>query len=1104
MEVSILCKALFKRGRLPIQDLLQELNISLKQTLLVMRITVILLFAVSLHVSARSWSQHITLSSKSIPVEKVFSYLKQQTGYSFLWDNKLLSKSQIVSVDITNGTLEEVLDQCLSGLELTYQVQHKIVYIVKKTAPQISAPQVPVPITVTVIVVTADGGQPLDGASVMIKGNKIGWATNSNGITQLKNIDPDATLVISYAGYTQQEIKVNNRSSFVIRLTASTSVLDQIQIVAYGTTTKRYSTGSVGQVKSEDIDQQPVSNPILAMEGRIPGVFITQNAGYSGATMAVTIRGQTSFGFNSNGPLYIVDGIPFNDKPVEQTVGGYGTLGFSPLNTISPAEIESINVLKDADATAIYGSRGANGVILITTKKGKMGNTKLDADISSGWSGVTHTIPMLSTNQYLSIRRQAFANDGVTPTTTNAPDLTLWDQNAYTNFPKLLTGNTSHTTKATFLLSGGDLYTQFLFGGNYRHESTVLDAHTADNAVQFHLNLQHKSRNNKFGTTVSVSYNVDNNTIPNYNLSLTNYSLPPNYPLYNANGSLYFGSSYTSPLAAFNSNSNLQSTNLVTSAGVHYMILPGLTIKANAGYNYDNVFGSTISPASSFNPLTNYSQTSQLNNNYIKTYIAEPQINYTHTWGKGRLSALAGGSWQETQTVQPYFLLGAFTNIQLATSLSALTVLLKSSGYTDYKYESGFGRLEYVWDGKYLFSGNIRRDGSSRFGAERAFGTFGSGAAAWIFSKESFVRDNLPWLSFGKIRTSYGTVGSDKSIGDYAYESTYSAGSPYGPTSSLTPLRILNPYLQWEVTKKLDVAIELGFLHDRVLFSADFYRNRSSNLLGATPLPAQDGFSSYSANLPAVVQNKGIELELSTVTIKTKELIWSTSFNLTIPQNKLLSFPNILNSTYANTYVVGQSLNLRTIFHSTGIVNGIATVEDVNHDGVITSGYSATGKSDYIIDGNTDPKFYGGLDNTISYKGFQFDFLFQFTKRTAMRGDLNFATYPGMGYNLPASMLNLPLKYSATSGSAASSAYFYYTASDAAVEDASFIRLKNVSLAYNIPLMWAKKIKVSAFQVYLHGQNLLTFTKYKGLDPETLTTSLPPLKMLVAGIKATF
>jgi TonB-linked SusC/RagA family outer membrane protein len=1083
----------------------------IKKILLVMKLTTLLLIIALVQVSAKGFSQ-ITLTEKNAPVKKIIKAIEKQTGYVFVYDEAKV-KLGSVSVDLHNATINDALTQCFKGFPVTFQIIDKNIVL----QPKVDEPTLfdKIKSIFSAIDVTGhilnEQGQPIAGATVTIKNTDKIAVTDATGRFEIKGVDEHAVIVITCLGYVKRELPaaadIGN-----IWMVVATNQLDAVQVIGYGETTRRLSTGNVSSVSAKEIDQQPISNPILGLEGRVPGVFITQTAGYSGAQFNIQIRGQNSFAgldINNSAPLYVIDGIPFYSKPVEQSAGTFGGNGLSPLNTLDPTNIETIDILKDADATAIFGSRGANGVVLITTKKGKAGNTKVNVDISSGFGDVSHTIPLMGIDQYLSIRRQAFANDAIinpaiTPTTTNAPDLTLWNQHANTDFTKLEEGNTQHQTKATFDLSGGDQYTQFLFGGNYRHESTVLATSTADDAVQFHLNMQHHSHDNKFGVSASVSYVVDNNTIPNISL---NYNLPPNYPLYNSNGSLYWGGNYTNPLAAVNATYGLKSTNMIANASLHYMIIPGLDLKINAGYNYDNVFGTTISPVSAANPASNPTPTVTLNNNYIKTYIAEPQATYTHTWGKGKLTAIVGGTWQETQNIQPYFILGIYTNIQLATNLGSTNVLLKSSAYQDYKYDSGFGRVEYAWDGKYLFSGNIRRDGSSRFGPDKAFGNFGSGAFAWIFSKENFITDNLPWLSFGKLKTSYGSVGNDKTLQNYAYLSTYSASStPYGTITPLAPSGIANPYLQWEQTIKLDVAMELGFIHDRIFFSADLYRNRTSHLLASTALPSQDGFSFISsANLPdgAIVQNHGIELELSTVNIKNKGFSWTTSFNFTVPQNKLLAFPNILSSNYANTYVVGQSLNLRTVYHSTGFVNGVPTVQDVNGDGVITSGYSATGKSDYIVDGNSDPKFYGGVNNTFSYKGIQLDFLFQFVKRTAQRGGL--LGYPGAAGNLAQSITDLPFKYSATNGAAyPTSSYSYYTLSDAAIQDASFLRLKNVSLSYNVPQVWAKRFKMSALQVYLHAQNLLTFTPYKGADPETLSSTVPTLRMMIAGIKTTF
>lgn len=1080
-----------------------------------MQLTSILLLGACLQVSAGVRAQTVSFSGKDVPLETVFVSVEKQTGYVFFFDEAILSEAKLVTIQANHMPLDVFLNTVLQAQSLKFSLQSKTIVISRKApAPTPAAPPAdasPDPPSDMHGRVTDSAGNPLVGASVAVKGSNMVFSTNDRGDFILTGVKGPADLVVSYVGFEPKEMSLTGKEVYTIgiMLRHNNNPLDEVMIIGYGTTTRRLSTGSVDKVSTAEIEEQPVSNPILALEGSVPGLFITQTAGYAGANLTVSIRGQNSLNSttpnNSSAPLYVIDGIPFGSTPVEQSTGAYsGGTGFSPLNTINPADIESISILKDADATAIYGSRGANGVILITTKKGKNGNTKFSVDLSGGDGKVTRLMPMLSTAQYLSVRRQAFANDGVTPTAANAPDLTTWSQTAYTNFPKLLIGHTAHQSNAALSLSGGDAFTQILFSGSYHRESTVYDTKTADDIVQFHLNMQHKSHDNRLGTTVSVNYNVGDNTIPNYSLSLANYSLPPNYPLYNPNGSLYFGPGYTNPLAAFNSNYNMQTTNLLANAGFHYMILPGLDFKANAGYNLIDAKAVTITPTSANNPLYNEPSISQLGDNYIKTYIAEPTLDYTYVLGKGKLTALAGGTYQETQTVQPYFELGIYTNPALATSLGALNVLFQESGYTDYKYASGYGRLGFEWDNKYLISGNIRRDGSSRFGADRQFGNFGSIAGAWVFSNEQFSKDLFPWLSFGKLKTSYGTIGNDR-IQDYQYESVYNTISPsYGSIVGIVPGNIANPDIQWEVTRKLDAAIELGFLKDRLFFSADLYRNRSGNLLGYAPLPTQAGFGQYEANLPALVQNKGIELELTSTNIKNGSFTWSTRINLTIPQNKLLAFPNLIHTTYANTYVIGQSLNLIPAYHFTGFTNGIAQVEDVNKDGVITYGLAANGKGDQIVAGNSDPKFFGGISNTFKYKGFQLDFLFQAVKKRGYDGDIENSVSPGQGYNLPQSMLKIPFEYSTTFGSPANVAYSHYVGSDAAVGDASFIRLKNVSLAYNAPSIWIKQLKMQTFQVYLRGQNLLTITHYRGMDPETQGLSLPPLKMLIAGIRTPF
>ncbi|RBQ02439.1 SusC/RagA family TonB-linked outer membrane protein [Pedobacter miscanthi] len=1074
-----------------------------------MKLLIILSTAFLMQVSASTFGQKINLNVRDIPFKTALETIAEQAGVNVVYPDALLGNTKNVRVSFKGLSLTEALDRILEGQpNLAYELKDKTIVLKKSASTYIDKVKNLADALFTADIdargkVVDSLGLGIPGATVKIIGKPKIVYTNSGGDFIIPGLKGGEMLEISYVGYTTVVLPAKADLG-IIRLKASIGKLDEVTVMSYSQTTRRLSTGSTGKVTGDEITKQPVSNAVIALQGRVPGLFITQSAGYAGGNVSVTIRGQNSLTLNSSAPLYIVDGVPFGSGPVEKSIGAFSPQSdFSPLNTINPAEIDNVVVLKDADATAIYGSRGANGVILITTKKGRPGRTNVTADFSQGFGEASNLVKMLGTEEYLNIRRQAFANDNITPTAANAPDLVLFDQNAFTNFPQLLIGNTSKQTNAGLAISGGDAFTQFTLGGTFRRESTVYYDRSDDKATQLRLSLQHKSRNSKFATTATVSYNSDNNQIPIYNMNLTNYGLPPNYPLYTPTGALYWGPGYTNPLAAFNTYNNLKSTNLNAAATLRYTILPGLDIKANGGYNLIDVKGNMVTPVSATNPSFNSLPQITSNNNYIRTYIAEPQVTYGFDTGKGKLNLIAGGTWQQVETVQPFWILGNYTNPQLATSLNQVNILAKNSDYADFRYTSVYGRAEYNLNNKYLVSANIRRDGSTKFGANNRFGNFGSAALGWIFSKEKLISDNLKWLSYGKLRASYGTVGNDK-IRDYEYQSNYSGSSTYGPSTTLTPARVANPYLKWEETKKLDIALEMGFLKDRILFTAAYYRNRSTNLLQSVPLAAQTGFSQYTSNFDATVQNRGLELELNTINIEKGGFRWTSSFNITFPENKLVSYPGLLTSTNNNTYVVGQSLNLRTVYQSTGIVNGIATVADLNGDGVITGGIFENGKGDQHVYGNNDPKYYGGFNNTFTYKGFELDIFLTGISRTATRGDLNFGTYPGFGYNLPVTLADVGLKYSTNTASAAGSKYNLFTGSDTAVESASFIRLRNVSLSYSVPASFSKKIGMSSLQVYVRGQNLITFTNYKGLDPETLTTQIPPLKMFTTGIRATF
>lgn len=479
-------------------DLSPNRRKQITKTFLIVKITAIILLSACLQVSASGYAQSISLSEKNAPLESVMKKIEQQTGYTFWYKIETIEKAKKVTVEVSNATLDQVLKICFKDQELSYNIVDKTIVVEEKKAGKQSGDLSP-PIDVHGRV-TDSLGNPLQGASITVKGmrNK-GTIADKDGNFTIKGIAPNSTIVISIVGYEEQQIKLGDRTDIVVVLRQGiTSMHDVVISKGYYNTSERLNTGDVSVVSGEEINKQPVTDPILALEGRVPGLYIQQTSGAPGAYSTILIMGQNSIA-NGSDPFYIIDGVPFSStSPTSPDIGG-GMLGFpqtsgynvngvgtgsvaglSPFNLLNPADIESIEVLKDADATAIYGSRGANGVILITTRKGKAGNTRVDANVSSGVGNVTHMIPLMNTQQYLAMRHEAFQNDGLSPQSGYDFDLLNWDTTRYTNWQKVLIGNSAPFTNAQISLSGGSANTQFVAGGGYSNQGTVFPGSYSD------------------------------------------------------------------------------------------------------------------------------------------------------------------------------------------------------------------------------------------------------------------------------------------------------------------------------------------------------------------------------------------------------------------------------------------------------------------------------------------------------------------------------------------------------------------------------------------------------------------------------------------------
>lgn len=1039
-------------------------------------------------------SQTLTLHFTNAPLEKVLTEIKKQTGYSYIANVKLLKDAKAVTVSMRNANVNDVLKTIFKDQNLSIELTDGVIYIEAKKGEvnQIKPTKDQDAIRGRV---TDQDGKPLAGATIKVKGTNIVSVTDQAGEFTLPAIDLNSTIEVTFLGYKTTEIGVDGRKSIQITLQQALGQIDQIVVQGYGTTIKRLSTGNIATVDAKTIEQQPVMNALQALNGRVSGVQITGNGSIPGSPMNINIRGKNSLSA-INRPLFVVDDVPFAMEPL--AAFGY-FFAIEPTNIINPSDIESITILKDADATAIYGSRGANGVVLITTKKAKAGKTTLDLSVNRGFSNVYNVVEAMNTEQYLQMRRDAFANSGATPTALDAPDLFNWDPNLDNNIMDWHIGNTADIHNAAASFSGGNQNTQFLLSGNYHQESNVFSEQDKYRRGNFHFTANHTTADQRLKVSFSGLYGNENNKVSNNagNDVKSVSQAVPNYPYYDEDGNYNWLADQTNTYAVSNAYSKFSTQNINMNLKGIYNISKDFTFSVNLGLR--NLFNDNIgvSPSKSWDPAWMITGTSAFNTNTSKVFLVEPQLSYNKEILKGKLSILLGSTIQKSTTKTESLVLNNYPSELLLESRNGGSFISSSTVLGQYNFLSAFSRINYNWQDRYLINANFRRDGSSRFGPNKRFGNFGSIGGAWILSGEEFLKEN-DLISYAKLRGSYGTTGSD-GIGDFGYLSLYQTQTDYGTQKAILPWQIANADYQWEVTKKLEFAAELGLLKDRILLSTVWYRNRSGNQLVQYPLPTTTGFAGYVANLSALVQNKGWEFDLSTSNIEKSNFSWRSNFNLTIPRNELLEFPNIEQTSFANTHVIGKPLNSYLMYQLDKIdpATGLATVVDISGNGTINANSSYNNRGgDKIWVGSANPDWFAGLNNSFVYKGFQLDVFLQYTNQ--------------LGYNLFSSMASFSTFGTLRNGYVAYLDYWkeqgqdatvpkpfssnntslnQFSQSDRTISDASFLRLKTVSLSYQVPTRLISRLKLSNLKLTAQGQNLLTFTNYEGSDPEIAPSS---------------
>jgi TonB-linked SusC/RagA family outer membrane protein len=1048
--------------------------------------------------------RRVSLQASEQQIERVLDQLEKAAEVRFMYSREVVRSQRRVSLAARDETLAQVLDKLLAPLNLAYEVVGQQIVVKRGLAPPIIPdPTLSAPTDFSVSGrVTDEAGGGLPGVSILLKGTTRGTTTDVDGKFKLSVPDAGGTLVFSYVGYVTQEIAVGNQTELSVTLVSDTKNLQEVVVVGYGTVRKSDLTGAVASVGEKNIKATPIVALDRAMQGRAAGVLVTQNSASPGGSVTVRIRGTGSVNA-SNEPLYVIDGFP--------TTGG--------LNTVNPNDIESMEILKDASATAIYGSRGSNGVVMITTKRGKSGQSAIDFESYYGVQQVSRKISLLNAQEYATFINEARVNgggqpffDGSTatrPTPQNLGTGTDWQNEVFRNAP-------IQNYQLTF--SGGEAKTRYAISGNYFNQQGIL-LNSGFERFSLRANIDREiSSKLKIGTSLLVartkSLGARTETDGGAGGGVTNAALnfAPTFPVFNPDGTYYKdqsqlnGNLVDNPVALAREITNQNyNTRILANFFADYAIVEGLTFRTSFGADLNSGKNNVYFPRTLIlgqGARGDASVSSSQNTNWLN----ENALTYSKKIDKHSLTALLGYTFQTNQFENVIASAQGF-NDDFATFNnlgSGATLRVSGSGASRWGLVSYLARVNYDFDGRFLLTATARRDGSSRFGQNNKFGFFPSGSVAWRVINEKFMQ-NQKVVSDLKIRTSYGVTGNQE-IGDYRFVAGIANVSyVFGNSLNIAgvPNVLANPDLKWEKNSQFDIGVDIGFLNDRLQLTADYYVKNTSDLLFNVNVPVNTGYASALRNIGSV-QNKGWELSVSTVNL-TGAFKWTSELNLSGNQNKITNLDGRPEFTagegsghlqVSNTVLlkVGEPLGsffgrvTNGIFQTGDDIAGSAQPNasagdrrfvDLNGDRVIND-------LDRAIIGNGIPTVFGGLNNTFSYRGFELNIFLQGSYGNEILNFGNFDLFNLNGNNnQSAEVLN---RWTLTNPSntipRAVSTGGQRILSDAQVEDGSYLRIKNISLNYTLPESLLKSTFIKSVKVYVATQNWFTFTKYKGYDPE--------------------
>lgn len=982
-------------------------------------------------------------------------------------------------------------------------------------------------------ITSAQDGQPIPGVNVVVRGTTNGVSTDANGNYSIAIPNPNAVLILTSIGLITQNVTVGNRTVVNIQMQEAVNELSQVVVTGYNTTQRKDISGAITSVSPERFKEIPVTSLDQALQGQAAGVQVTQSSGTPGGGLTVRIRGATSISA-SNRPLFIVDGVPVASGGLSDREFGGQT--DNALALFNPNDIESMEVLKDASAKAIYGSRAANGVVLITTKRGRSNQkTSFTLDVQRGLTDVVKRPDLLNATELLTLQREAVINAGQDPDKQGLITGVTDAVNTDWVDAVLRKGVYQQYQLST---QGGNDKTQFYLSGSYRDEQGVqLNNQFTRYTGQF--KFDHKATDRlSFGTNLTLSRAL-NKRVKGDNFLDGVYSGAvkslPYYAPYNEQGRLYgpadepnyAGFPNFNPVAqAVLPRFNTYTVKLLGGIYGEYEIIPNLRFRTKFSIDYNNVTEDNYEPSTT--AIGGYLSTvggkgyGVFINTMFSTFVSTNTLKYNFLLNeKHRFSTLAGFEVQQS-TIRNASVSGRlfpsddFTYINSAGIVDAGGSLITNNGLL-----SAFGEVDYAYKEKYLATITTRYDGSSRFGQARRFGLFPSGSVAWRISNEKFM-ESFRFLSDLKLRASYGFTGNER-IGDFQFLGTW-ASTTYSGATGIGPAALANQLLQWERTREANIGLDASFFSGRLNVTIDAYDNLTDKLLFAQPIPQTTGFSTVQGNIGKVA-NRGVELTISTVNIKTEAFQWRTDINVSHNDNKVVElvsgepvFRGYTGDGVSNTNVIlpGQPLGTFWGLKFLGVdpATGNAIYDDKNGDGRITP-------ADGQVIGNAQAKLFGGLTNRISYKGIDLSVFFQASYGNSI---LNFSntTFVNTGADLKNNQSRQALKRWQKEGDITSvpkyisgNSYNNYLSSRF-LEDGSYLRLKNVSLGYNFPKTWINKYKIGSARVYASAMNLWTLTRYSGPDPEVSTLdgstsaqgidffTFPQIKTVLVGLSLGF